>query len=171
MNRFVYAQPLQGRIAPPGIEPTDLLAEMTVCARFASLLPGISAASLVTGAAYDMWATCEQTLQLGGAGRHERAVLLANVLLGNTAVREVWVLLGMSMRDGPTAFVLTSLPEHGERSQLRPAGQGHRLVPRHRLLLWDPGDGRCYSCTDPAVPLSLVGTAFNQHNIWLNKQV
>ncbi|EGD77675.1 hypothetical protein PTSG_12789 [Salpingoeca rosetta] len=181
LNRFVHPQPL-GEDVLPDIPRDDLLARMTARARFVSLLPQADVATHLAGTGQDMWATCEQTLQLGACNAHERAVLLANLLLGLDERLAAWVVLGVSVPDGPTAFVLAQLPvgmrsagnsrdsddsgsddEASSRQQSLTSGSG-------TLLLWSPSSGQPYACTDTAVPLSCIGTVFNQSNIWLNQQ-
>ncbi|XP_021920038.1 coiled-coil and C2 domain-containing protein 2A isoform X3 [Zootermopsis nevadensis] len=141
-----FFQPL----APPVLLEGESITE-EMAARFVSKIPKISGSILFPGL-FDIWLTSDQILHLLSGDSEDHAVLLCCFLmyLGKTA----WLLLGVGIPHGRTAYVLTR-----EKEQ-------HNIS----YWLWDPVSGQKYSIQDSFCPLQKVFCLINDENIWVNVQ-
>uniref|UniRef100_A0A4W5RJY7 Uncharacterized protein n=1 Tax=Hucho hucho TaxID=62062 RepID=A0A4W5RJY7_9TELE len=116
-------------------------------AAFVSLIPTFSFPSDV-GDSGDMWLTSEQCLELAMGNDVSLAVLLCNFFHDLTVNR--WLLLGTSVIEGETAYVLTQ-----ENTW---------------FVLWNPRDGKHYQSYDSFCPLKTVDCLVNGENVWFHLQ-
>ncbi|CAM1295274.1 CC2D2A (predicted) [Pycnogonum litorale] len=116
-------------------------------ARFVSLIPSISDSVLFPGLC-DLWSTSDQFLRMLSGDEEEHAVLLVNYFLSMN--KQAWLLLGIAVPEGPTAYVLT---KEGDD-----------------LWAWNASTAHHFSLLDSYSSLQTIGCLVNQHNIWANIQ-
>ncbi|XP_020337123.1 protein CC2D2B [Oncorhynchus kisutch] len=116
-------------------------------AAFVSLIPTFSFPSDV-GDSGDMWLTSEQCLELAMGNHISLAVLLCNFFHDLTV--NGWLLLGTSVIEGETTYVLTQ-----ENTW---------------FVLWNPRDGKHYQSYDSFCPLKTVDCLVNGENVWFHLQ-
>lgn len=120
-------------------------------ARFVSLVPFANDED-DEGQRDDIWFTSHEFLQMQQGDWEEHAILLCNFLLSKG--KEAYVILGTSMPDGDSAFVLTK--EQDRNKQV--------------WYCWDPTTGTKFPHTQPDCPLKDIGMVFNAENVWANVQ-
>ncbi|XP_041921866.1 protein CC2D2B-like [Alosa sapidissima] len=122
------------------------LASLKKIAAFVSLIPVLPSSSEV-GDYGEMWLTSEQCLDLVIGNSVSLAVLLCNFFLYLKV--QAWVLLGTSIIEGETAYVLTT----------GCAGD----------LVWNPKDGKHYSLYDAYCPIIKMDCVVSGRNVWFYK--
>ncbi|XP_076141311.1 protein CC2D2B-like [Alosa pseudoharengus] len=122
------------------------LASLKKIAAFVSLIPVLPSSSEV-GDFGEMWLTSEQCLDLVIGNSVSLAVLLCNFFLYLKV--QAWVLLGTSIIEGETAYVLTT-------------GCSGDLV-------WNPKDGKHYSLYDAYCPIIKMDCVVSWRNVWFYK--
>ncbi|XP_045710345.1 protein CC2D2B [Phyllostomus hastatus] len=125
----------------------DSNATLDLIAHFVSLIP-VMPDTLDENDGFDIWMTSERCISLAIGNKEEHAILLCNFFLyfGKKAL----VLLGTSMLEGHTAYVLTHETDE--------------------YLLWNPLTGQCHKQFDPFCPLQSVDCLFDDGNVWFNIQ-
>lgn len=142
-----YFKPLK----PPdvlinGQESPESTAEAV--ARYVAMIPFVSDSVVFPGMC-DIWSTCDQFMSMLQGDEEEHAVLLTNYFLH--LGKEVWLLLGSAVPEGPTAYVIT------------------KEAPKD-FQVWNASTGEHYHYRDNYCPVQSVGCLVNQHNIWANIQ-
>eukprot|EP00063_Salmo_salar_P034840 XP_014009675.1 PREDICTED: coiled-coil and C2 domain-containing protein 2A-like isoform X2 [Salmo salar] len=127
--------------------PDNSMSVLERVAAFVSLIPTLSFPSDV-GDSGDMWLTSEQCLELAMGNDVSLAVLLCNFFHDLTV--NGWLLLGTSVIEGETAYVLTQ-----ENTW---------------FVLWNPRDGKHYQSYDSFCPLKTVDCLVNGENVWFHLQ-
>nr|XP_046214906.1 protein CC2D2B-like isoform X3 [Oncorhynchus gorbuscha] len=127
--------------------PDNSMSVLERVAAFVSLIPTLSFPSDV-GDSGDMWLTSEQCLELAMGNHISLAVLLCNFFHDLTV--KGWLLLGTSVVEGETAYVLTQENTWFE--------------------LWNPRDGKHYQSYDSFCPLKTVDCLVNGENVWFHLQ-
>eukprot|EP00741_Cyanophora_paradoxa_P005183 tig00000852_g5023.t1 len=137
-----------------GIAPPPELSTPGKVARFVSLIPFLEDAAAFKGRT-DVWATCEEFLELSAGDYEEHAVLLCNLLnklLARDNKGSAFVCAGRGIPEGKTYYVLVK----GKES----------AAPQ----VWNAHTGRSYSVKDPFCPLQEIHYIFDHSNIWVNVQ-
>ncbi|XP_033609176.1 coiled-coil and C2 domain-containing protein 2A isoform X2 [Cryptotermes secundus] len=137
-------------LAPPVLLEGEPITE-EMAARFVSMIPMIAGSTLFPGL-FDIWLTCDQVVRLLSGDSEDHAVLLCCFLMH--LGKKAWLLLGVGIPHGPTAYVLTREEEQHKFS----------------YWLWDPSSGQKYSIQDSFCPLQKVFCLVNDENIWVNVQ-
>ncbi|XP_055757951.1 protein CC2D2B-like isoform X1 [Salvelinus fontinalis] len=127
--------------------PDNSMSVLERVAAFVSLIPTLSFPSDV-GDSGEMWLTSEQCLELAMGNDVSLAVVLCNFFHDLTV--NVWLLLGTSVIEGETAYVLTQ-----ENTW---------------FVLWNPRDGKHYQSYDSFCPLKTVDCLINGENVWFHLQ-
>eukprot|EP00049_Salpingoeca_infusionum_P015048 m.288243 g.288243 ORF g.288243 m.288243 type:complete len:1781 (+) comp15799_c0_seq3:145-5487(+) len=154
VTRFVGAQTLDNMFGDDETGDREqaqrnVLYHMHKIARFVSLIPFVDDGLLFPNFANDLWATSDELVTMGVGDSEEHALLLCNLFLALEDI-DAWVVLGRSVPEGSTAYVLT-------------AWQGN-------LLLWNPNNGLAFDINDPTCPFLGIGAVFNRQDVWANVQ-
>ncbi|RXN02053.1 Coiled-coil and C2 domain-containing protein 2A [Acipenser ruthenus] len=110
-------------------------------ARFVSLIP-LLPYTVDVGDDWEMWFTSEQCIDFAVGTKAGLAVLLCNYFL--YMGKKTWLLLGTSVLEGETAYVVT---------------QENR-----DYVLWNPRTGECYEQFDIFCPLQTADCLISEHN-------
>ena len=145
------------RFVRPLTPPMDLMiganwlsaSSSALVARFVACIPNVSDSAFFAGIC-DLWSTCDQFLQMMSGDEEEHAVLLLNFFLAMG--KSAWLVLGLAIPEGPTAYVLSKEGLAGD------------------LWLWNPTSGVRYSVKDSFCPMTAIHSLINDQNIWLNVQ-
>jgi len=148
---------------PEGYSEGDRATVMHRLARLVSLVPFVHDNDM-RRRRHDMWTSCAKCLQLAMGDGEEHATLLAGYF--RTIGVQAYVVLGTSLTEAEAAWVLTTSLSAGTGTE---SHKGDSLEPGS-LQMWDPTSGRCYSVTDPACQMRMVGAVFDHTNIWANVQ-
>ncbi|XP_067858763.1 protein CC2D2B-like [Heptranchias perlo] len=127
--------------------PENPEATFNLIARFVSLIPYLPD-SLGFSDACNIWLTSQQFLNLILGGKEDHAVLLCNYFLYMKL--NAFVLLGTSILDGVTAYVITQ--------------------EKMNTMIWSPETGECYEQFNAFCPLQSADCLINNENIWFNIQ-
>ncbi|XP_051883707.1 protein CC2D2B-like [Pristis pectinata] len=142
-----YIKPL----GPPqellDVFPENPEATFNLVARFVSLIPYLPD-NLGFSDACNIWLTSQQFLNLTLGGKEDHAVLLCNYFLYMKI--NAFVLLGTSVLEGATAYVLTQ--------------------EKMNTMIWNPETGECYEQFNAFCPLQSADCLINKENIWFNIQ-
>nr|CAH0107288.1 unnamed protein product [Daphnia galeata] len=98
-----------------------------------------------------IWFTCQTVLGWLVGGDEERAVLLHNYLAA--LHYEVYILLGMAVPEGETAFVL------------------YRNKTNQTMRVINPSTGITTNVTDPTCAMQQVWALFNTNDFWVNTHI
>ncbi|KAI8896326.1 hypothetical protein BC833DRAFT_104494 [Globomyces pollinis-pini] len=156
----------------------NLLGQLT---RYVSLIPFLPNRS-VFAVTCNLWSTSDQILNVGAADCIEHAILLCNYLL--FLEHEAYVVLGKSLFEGSTAFVLIKNSETKEidtnptpttnwksSTPLLGTDDPVNLGPSKKIYqLCNPVTGQMYDTDDINCSLTEVHSVFNHQNIWNNIQ-
>ncbi|CAL8366450.1 unnamed protein product [Gadus morhua 'NCC'] len=149
--RLVLATRFFGPLAPPKeiLQDTSLnsMTALDILAMFVSVIPTVPCLSGV-GNSRAIWLSSEQCLELAVGNHMSLAVLLCNLFHYQQV--EVWLLLGESVLEKETSYILTKN--------------------NHTYLVWNPRDGKHYDKCDTRCPLQTVKGLVNGHNVWFNVQ-
>ncbi|CAL8359176.1 unnamed protein product [Boreogadus saida] len=149
--RLVLATRFFGPLAPPKaiLQDTSLnsMTALVILAMFVSVIPTAPCLS-GGGDSRVMWFSSEQCLELAVGNHTSLAVLLCNLFHYQRV--EAWLLLGESVLEKETSYILTKI--------------------NHTYLVWNPRDGRHYDKRDTRCPLRTVKGLVNGRNVWFNVQ-
>ncbi|XP_046885017.1 coiled-coil and C2 domain-containing protein 2A-like [Hypomesus transpacificus] len=143
-TRFFRPLPLPEEVLQD-VPGGSLMSVLKRVAAFVSLIPVLPFPSDV-GDCGDMWFTSEQCLKWVTGNHVSLAVLLCNFFCHLHT--KAWLVLGKSVVEGETAYVLTK--EHA------------------CYTLWNPRDGKHYQSSDSFCPLRSVDCLVNGENVWFN---
>ncbi|XP_072095759.1 coiled-coil and C2 domain-containing protein 2A-like [Mobula birostris] len=142
-----YIKPL----CPPrellDVFPENSEATFNLIARFVSLIPYFTD-NLEFSDGCNIWLTSQQFLNLVLGSKEDHAVLLCNYFLYMKV--NAFVLLGTSILEGATAYVLTQ--------------------DKVNTMIWNPETGECYEQFNAFCPLQSADCLINNENIWFNIQ-
>ncbi|XP_058891290.1 protein CC2D2B-like [Acipenser ruthenus] len=144
-TRYIKALPPPQELLQANSEGVQVTFDLV--ARFVSLIP-LLPYTVDVGDDWEMWFTSEQCIDFAVGTKAGLAVLLCNYFL--YMGKKTWLLLGTSVLEGETAYVVT---------------QENR-----DYVLWNPRTGECYEQFDIFCPLQTADCLISEHNIWFNLQ-
>lgn len=151
-------------------------------ARFVSLIPFAEDLDTFKFMA-DMYATCQEFLDIGAGDFEEHAILLANFFQYVDNVQDPgkftsFLVFGEALPEGSSVYVMRRFSDEFAKTQ-----KEHK----HSIELWNPMNGQCYffarqesasessynyvRSNDPICPLKKIHCVVSSTNIWANIQL
>jgi coiled-coil and C2 domain-containing protein 2A len=118
--------------------------------RYVSLVPFVEDAD-DEGDQVEMWQTSQEFLETQAGDWEEHAILLCNYFLKLKPERAAYVVIGIAIPEGASAYVL-AVEADGSK------------------IIYNPCDGNSYRTTDHNCPLRDISYVFNAKNVWANLQ-